>query len=164
MSIVLVRIDNRLIHGQVLESWVPHTHADCIVVASDQAAGNPLQRMLMQASVPSALRVVIGSLEEVAGLLSAGELDSGRVLLLLASAADALELHRRGVAFSELNLGNMHGGEGKARFSCTIALDPSDIADLEALEADGVRIASRCLPSDRAIAWRRLLVGAGDGP
>lgn len=164
MSIVLVRIDNRLIHGQVLESWVPYTQADCIVVASGQAAGNPLQRMLMQASVPSAIRVVIGDLHEVAKLLVAGELDSRRVLLLLASAADALELHHRGVPFAELNLGNMHGGEGKARLSCTIALDPADIADLEALEADGVRIASRCIPSDREIAWRRLLVSAGDGP
>jgi PTS system mannose-specific IIB component len=161
MSIVLVRIDNRLIHGQVLESWVPHTRADCIVVANDQVAGLALQRMLMEAAVPSGIRVVIGTLDEVARLFASGELDSRRTLLLFATAADALALLRRGVAFTELNLGNMHAGEGKARFSCTIALDPRDIADLDAIEAGGVRIVSRCIPTDRETGWRRMLVSGG---
>lgn len=163
MSIVLARIDNRLIHGQVLESWVPHTHADCIVVANDQIAGLVFQRTLLAAAVPSGIRVVIATIEETAGLLSAGELDGRRVLLLFASAADALRAHRLGAGFFMLNLGNMHAGEGKVRFSCTIALDTADIEDLGALEAGGVRIVSQCIPSDPEQNWRRLIRGEGEG-
>lgn len=162
MSIVLARIDNRLIHGQVLESWVPYTHANCIVVANDEAAGLALQRLLMAAAVPRSIRVVIGTIEEVAHLFAAGELEASRVLLLFASSGDALLAYRHGVHFAALNLGNMHGGEGKLRLSCTIALDPADIDNLKSLEEAGVRIVSQCIPSDREQNWRKLTRETGD--
>jgi PTS system mannose-specific IIB component len=162
MSIVLARIDNRLIHGQVLESWVPYTHANCIVVANDEVAGLTFQRTLMEAAVPRGIRVVIGTIEEIASLYAAGELDVSRVLLLFASSADALQAHRHGVHFAALNLGNMHGGAGKMRLSCTIALDPVDIGNLKLLEESGVRIVSQCIPSDREQSWRKLIREAGD--
>jgi mannose/fructose/N-acetylgalactosamine-specific phosphotransferase system component IIB len=157
MSIVLTRIDNRLIHGQVLESWVPFTHADCIVVANDQVAGLPFQRVLMAAAVPRGIRLVIGSLEEVARLFAASELESSRVLLLFSTSADARQALRQGILFTELNLGNMHGGDGKMRFSCTIALDPEDIDNLKEIEEAGVRIVAQCIPSDRERGWRKLV-------
>jgi len=49
MALVFVRIDNRLIHGQVLEAWVPFVRADCIVVANDDIARKPLQKLMMKA-------------------------------------------------------------------------------------------------------------------
>ncbi|WP_432821101.1 PTS system mannose/fructose/N-acetylgalactosamine-transporter subunit IIB [Trichloromonas sp.] len=157
MSIVLARIDNRLIHGQVLESWVPHVNADCIVVANDQAAGNAFQKLLMEAAVPRGIRVIIDTLEGVAELCSTGELIDRKVLLLLASSQDALAIHRRGVGCGKLNLGNMHGGQGKQRVACTIALDPDDVDNLRLLEADGVRVVSQCIPSDREQDWKKLI-------
>ena len=56
MNIVLARIDNRLIHGQVLESWVPTTRANCIIVANDEVAQAVMQKILMQAAVPRGWR------------------------------------------------------------------------------------------------------------
>ena len=55
MSIVLARIDSRLVHGQVLEAWVPYVDADCIVVANDEVAAASFQCMVMQAAVPSSI-------------------------------------------------------------------------------------------------------------
>lgn len=161
MSIVLARIDNRLIHGQVLESWIPFSQADCIVVADDQIAAQPLQRTLLAAAVPSTIRVVIGTLAEVALLFADGSLAARRVLLLFATPEDALAGCRLGIPVVELNLGNLHGGEGKQRFSCTIALDPADIATLTELERCGVKVAARCIPSDNECEWRKLLQGGG---
>lgn len=161
MAIVLARIDNRLIHGQVLESWVPFSQADCIVVANDAVAAQPLQRTLLAAAVPSSLQVVIGTVREVAGRLAGGELGGQRVLLLFATPADALAALRLGVPLSELNLGNLHAGAGKEQFSCTIALDPEDIAVLAELEASGVRVVARCIPSDDACDWGKLRRGGG---
>jgi PTS system mannose-specific IIB component len=162
MSIVLTRIDNRLIHGQVLENWVPYTHADCIVVANDEVAGFAFHRVLMEAAVPRGIRLLIGTIEEVARLFAARELDSSHILLLFASSGDALQAYRQGVPFSVLNLGNMHGGEGKVRLSCTIALDPADIDNLKSLEDAGVRIVSQCIPSDREQSWHKLVREAGN--
>jgi mannose/fructose/N-acetylgalactosamine-specific phosphotransferase system component IIB len=161
MSIVLARIDNRLIHGQVLEAWVPSINADCIVVANNQVAGITFQKVLMEAAVPKRIRVFIGTVEDAAQALASQDLQARRVLLLFANSEDALKAHRLGIDFSYLNLGNMHGGEGKMRLTCTIALDPSDIENLKNLEDLGVRIVSQCIPSDRQQSWRKLIPNKG---
>lgn len=157
MTLVLTRIDNRLIHGQVLEAWVPYTEADCIAVANDEVAGSALNRIMMEACVPRGIRVVIDTVDEVSRMLRNGELAHRRVLLLFGSSADALRGHRLGAGFAELNLGNMHAGKGKVALSCTIALNGSDVEKLQQLEEDGIRIVSRCIPQDGELLWRKLI-------
>lgn len=157
MSLVLTRIDNRLIHGQVLESWVPFLHADCIVVANDEVACSPLKRMMMTASVASRMRVEIGTIEASVALLTTSELENYKILLLFASTSDALRAYRLGLYYPQLNLGNLHAGEGRARLSCTIFIDPEGLADLEQLEQAGVDITARCIPADTERNWRKLV-------
>ncbi|MEJ2526334.1 MAG: PTS sugar transporter subunit IIB, partial [Desulfuromonadales bacterium] len=62
-----------------------------------------------------------------------------------------------GVDYAKLNLGNMHSGEGKDRYSCTIALDQADIDKLQEMEDDGVKIVSQCVPADREQNWHKLM-------
>lgn len=162
MSLVLTRIDNRLIHGQILESWVPFVQADCILVANDGIAGRPLQKMMMQAAVPSRLRVEIGTIVEMTRLLQSGRLDPCRVLLLFSNTRDALRAYQGGLEYQRLNLGNLHADSGKTRMSCTVFLDSANVADLEALEQSGVEIWSRCIPTDMERPWRKMLVGHED--
>lgn len=157
MSLVLTRIDNRLIHGQVLETWVPYVHADCIVVANDEIAGSPLKRMMMESSVPSRMRVEIGTVDEISVLVASGELDSCKILLLFGTTADALRAYRNGLVYSRLNLGNLHAGAGKTRLSCTIFLDSTDLDALQQLESAGVVISARCIPADSERAWRKMI-------
>jgi PTS system mannose-specific IIB component len=161
MSIVLARIDSRLVHGQVLEAWVPYVNADCIVVANDDVAGTSFQRMVMQAAVPSSVKLIIGTLEETANILSSAELLKKRVLLLFASSEDALKARQLGVSFPKLNLGNMHSSVGKDRYTCTIALDQEDIEKLQKVEDQGVTIVSQCVPADREQNWHKLVRSGG---
>jgi len=161
MSIVLARIDSRLVHGQVLEAWVPYVNADCIVVANDVVAGTSFQRMVMQAAVPSSVKLIIGTLEETASILSSAELLKKRVLLLFASSEDALKARQLGVSFPKLNLGNMHSSAGKDRYTCTIALDQEDIDKLQMVEDQGVTIVSQCVPADREQNWHKLVRSGG---
>lgn len=156
MSLVLTRIDNRLIHGQVLEAWVPFVRANCLLVANDEIAANPLKKMMMQASVPSRIRVEIGDVAQSVTLLTSGALDHCRVLLLFGTTEDALRAYRQGLDFQRLNLGNLHAEKGKARLSCTIFLNPADREDLELLDDYGVEITARCIPADSERPWRKL--------
>lgn len=156
MGIVLVRVDNRLIHGQILEAWVPAVRADCIVVANNQLAEIAFQKLLMASAVPKGIKVAIGTIEEMVQVLRSEELDDRRVLLLFANPKDALQAHRFGVPFTELNLGNLHGGKNKKRLSCTVALNDDDIKQLQALEDDGVKVVLQCVPSDRQRLWCKL--------
>lgn len=163
MSIVLTRIDTRLIHGQVLEAWVPYTHANCIVVANNAVSTNPLKKMMMEASVPSRFRVEIDTVEEIVGMFARGEFNDRKTLLLFATTEDALAAYREGLLFSQLNLGNLHAGEGKQRMSCTLFLGTDDIDNLQALEDSGVTIMARCIPADTDRPWHKLIPGRKGG-
>jgi len=157
MNLVLTRIDNRLIHGQVLEAWVPFVKADCILVANDDIALNPLKKMMMQASVPSRMRVEIGRIDEIVTLVNSSDLDRCRTLLLFGTTADAVRAYRQGLLFEKLNLGNLHADKGKARLSCTVFLNPADMDDLELLDQAGVKITARCIPADGERPWRKMI-------
>jgi PTS system mannose-specific IIB component len=159
MTLVLTRIDNRLIHGQVLEAWVPHVLANCIVVANDVLAANSLKKLMMKASVPSRMRVEIASVADAVELLLTSVLDDYRVLLLFGTPADALRAYRLGLNYQQLNLGNLHADAGKARFSCTVFLALEDLDDLKSLEEAGVTITARCVPADTERPWRQLIPG-----
>jgi PTS system mannose-specific IIB component len=161
MSIVLARIDSRLVHGQVLEAWVPYVGADCIVVANNEVAGETFQCMVMQAAIPSSIKLIISRLEEAASILSSAALLKKRVLLLFTNADDALKAHQLGISYTKLNLGNMHSSAGKNRYNCTIALDQQDIETLQQVEAQGITIVSQCVPADREQSWRKLIRSGG---
>ena len=161
MSIVLARIDSRLVHGQVLEAWVPYVNADCIVVANDEVAAASFQCMVMQAAIPSSIKLIIGTLEDAASILNSAELLRKRVLLLFTSSDDALKARQLGVSYAKLNLGNMHSSAGKDRYTCTIALDQEDIEKLQQVEDLGVTIVSQCVPADREQSWHKLVRSGG---
>ena len=158
MNIALARIDNRLIHGQVLEAWVPTIQANCIIVANDDVAQTAMQKILMEAAVPRGIRVIVDTVDAVARIIHLNELGKVRVLLLFATARDALRAIESGVVLRKLNLGNMHAGTGKLQCSCTIFLDPDDVADLQKIEDYGVRVTSQCVPSEREVEWSKMLL------
>ncbi|EAT16716.1 PTS sugar transporter subunit IIB [Desulfuromonas acetoxidans] len=153
MSIVLARVDNRLIHGQVLEAWVPHVQADCLIVVDDVVAQDPFRKQLMVAVVPGELDVEVCSHAEVDQLCSAHLLDSRNVIVLFSTPQDALQAYREGIHFTRLNLGNMHAQEGKRCLSRTLFVGPEDQDDLNALCQLGVMISAQCIPTDRAMRW-----------
>jgi PTS system mannose-specific IIB component len=117
--------------------------------------------MVMQAAIPSSIKLIIGTLEETASILRSADLLKKRVMLLFTSSEDALKALQLGVSYAKLNLGNMHSSAGKDRYTCTIALDQHDIETLQQVEAQGVTIVSQCVPADREQSWHKLIRSGG---
>jgi mannose/fructose/N-acetylgalactosamine-specific phosphotransferase system component IIB len=69
MPIVLVRVDDRLIHGQILEGWLPSTRAQELIVANDSLAQDYLQKMIMQSAIPYSINLIIDSVDGIASFL-----------------------------------------------------------------------------------------------
>lgn len=153
MSVVLARVDNRLIHGQVLEAWIPHVHADYIIVVNDAIANDPFRRQLMLGCVPDYLQVKICSLDELPALSQCHLERRHNLLLLFATPQDALSAYENGLEFTRLNLGNMHLEQGKRCISRTLAVDENDMQILDRFTAMGVQVTAQCVPSDRAQCW-----------
>ena len=140
MPLVLARIDCRLIHGQVVETWVPHTKADTLVVANDDLTENPFLRSVMELAVPPGVRIRFCRLRDTAAVLSEAEQHGERSILLVASAADALTLRKEGVRFDHLNIGNLHFAAGKVMISPSVFFSPEDFEALRWFRAHGVSV------------------------
>ena len=146
---VFARIDDRLIHGQVVEGWVNFLKATCILVADDKVASNPLQRSIMEIAVPQGLRVQIGTVEEISRALRSPDLVKERVILLFSNPSDALRSLVAGVPCEELNVGGMHYLPGKRKLLEVLALDDTDLEALREIMKRGVRVDVQTVPTDR---------------
>ncbi|HEX7127129.1 MAG TPA: PTS sugar transporter subunit IIB [Thermodesulfobacteriota bacterium] len=156
MKIALVRVDSRLIHGQIVEAWVPHTGASVLVVLNDAAAASARTRAVMAMCVPKSITVVVARVADAAAVGARGDLEQQTAIVLVATPRDALAVHEAGLAFSRLNLGNLHYAPGKRQVSTSVSLDDDDREALEALEARGVSIEARAVPRERSRPYHEL--------
>jgi|CXWL01.1.fsa_nt_gi mannose/fructose/N-acetylgalactosamine-specific phosphotransferase system component IIB len=148
MGVTLLRIDDRLIHGQVVEGWVPFLKADLVVVVSDSAAEDEVQSALMKMALPPAVGLVVTRVDEAQEALSSPQISERRALVLVPGPAEALALLEKGLKVDRINVGGLHYTVGKVQLGKALFLDDKDRAALRALAARGVRLEGRSLPND----------------
>jgi PTS system N-acetylgalactosamine-specific IIB component len=147
--IALVRVDNRLLHGQILETWVPKLRIGEVVVADDEAAASELARAAMTLCVPPELPARILPLAQVPW----AELAASRapVLVLVRDVAALAAAHAAGLVPAlapRVNVGNVHFGPGRLPVTPSVFLDAADLSHLRALAAAGFEIEARAIPSE----------------
>lgn len=153
---VFARIDDRLIHGQVVEGWVNFLKATTILVADDKVASNALQRSIMEIAVPQGLKVVIGTVDEICGKLRSPGLEKEQVILLFSNPTDVLRFLQCGVACESVNLGGMHYVPGKRKIMDVLALDDTDLSALREIMRRGVRVDIQTVPTERPQALDKV--------
>jgi mannose/fructose/N-acetylgalactosamine-specific phosphotransferase system component IIB len=155
--VVLARIDDRLIHGQVVEGWVNFLKATCILVADDRVAANPLQRTIMEISVPEGLKVVIGRVEDICAMIRSSSLDAERAILLFSNPTDVLRSLQAGLSCPSINLGGLHFVPGKRKIMDVLAVDDADLESLQEILRQGVRIDIQTVPTEKPQSLERVL-------
>jgi mannose/fructose/N-acetylgalactosamine-specific phosphotransferase system component IIB len=153
MSLVLARIDCRLIHGQVVETWVPHVKANLLIVANDDLAANPVLRSVMELAVPVGIRVRFCRLDELVAAIGEADRAGDRSILLLSNASDAVKARRDGVSFNLLNIGNLHFAEGKVQISPSVFFAPEDFEALRWLRSHGVSVCVKGTPFESGMSF-----------
>jgi PTS system mannose-specific IIB component len=153
MSLVLARIDCRLIHGQVVETWVPHVKANRLIVANDDLAANPVLRSVMELAVPVGIRVRFCRLDEVVAAIAEADRAGDRSILLLSNASDAVKARRDGASFNLLNIGNLHFAEGKVQISPSVFFAPEDFEALRWLRSHGVSVCVKGTPFESGMSF-----------
>ena len=144
----LVRIDNRLIHGQVIEAWLPYTGATTVIVANDELASDILQQEIMSLAIPQTISSVFVSVEKLADTVGEQKGDASDTLVLFSSCSDARRAFDSGFDFGMLNIGNVHYSPGKKQISPSVALSDEDEGCLKHLSRKGVELDFRCVPND----------------
>ena len=146
-----MRVDNRLVHGQILEAWVPFLKASCIVVADDQVASDFFRETVIRMAVPSEVRVVISGVAEFAENNVFQRGCGPSTIVLFSTVSDASTAYRLGFRFDKLNIGNIYHEE--CRLCCTqsVQFNDGDIRDITGLRNAGVQIEFRRVPREKPI-------------
>lgn len=146
------RVDNRLVHGQIIETWLPFTRANCLVVANDELADDVLKQEIMSLAIPSGVTVFFEGLEHLndAYTCQGKHFTKSNMLVLFANCNDALSAYQHGFSFMSLNIGNLHFSPGKKQIAPHVALSREDEKCLRFFTDHGVDLDFRCIPGEAA--------------
>ena len=162
MSIVLFRVDERLIHGQVVVGWGMHLNMDRIAVVDDSLSASSWEQELYCLGVPPAVETIFMTVEEARGDLPAWRNDERRTVVLVRDL-DTLGLLAEGglLQAEDVNLGGIHFAPGRERVLPYIFLSGDERDHLKSIADTGAQISARDLPGSRAVPMKDLLGKAG---
>lgn len=155
MNITVFRIDDRLIHGQIVTAWYSYADATRIVVADDKAASDSFQQSLLKMATPKGVELQVITLEKARELLE--NEDAKKTLLLTRGPVEALEVLKDTDKIKEINVGNMNMKKGKQKVLDNLWVFPEDIEAFKLLSEKGINLEFRTIPNDTSQSVVKLL-------
>jgi mannose/fructose/N-acetylgalactosamine-specific phosphotransferase system component IIB len=146
MPIVLYRVDERLIHGQVVVGWGNSLKFDRVVLVNDQVASNAWERELYLACVPPEIKATILSVDEATEKILQKGFQEERTVVLVDSPADILRLMERGVEIRSLNVGGIHSRRGRRKILPYLFLGEEEVSAFRKIISCGVKCECRDVP------------------
>lgn len=160
MPIVLFRVDERLIHGQVTVGWGGPLHADRIVVVDDDLAASPWEQELYCLGVPPEIEARFLAVAEARRDYAGWQGDARRTIVLVRDVATARRMAEgRLLEGEEVNLGGIHHAAGRTSILPYLHLRPDEKSDLAAIAAEGAKVSARDLPASRRVPLEELTGG-----
>jgi len=148
MKNVFVRIDDRLLHGQVVISWIPYLKADEVVIADDEYANDEFMIELIKSSGPEGVKVHVKTIDKTAAFLS--DDNQSKILVLLRSIEGIKKLIKK-TKISSINIGGVGAAQGRKRYYNSIHLSDDELNILKDIANDNIYVEIRILPKDKAI-------------
>lgn len=156
MSLQLVRIDDRLIHGQVVAVWLRALGARRIAIVDDATAQDEFLREVLTLAAPQGVPVEVLGVAEGAVRLIELAASPESVMVLVRSPRTLLNLRQAGVPIEVVDLGGLGAGPGRRRLHRSISVSPAEMAELRELERLGTRVEIQIVVDDRPIPLRAL--------
>lgn len=156
MGIVLARIDDRLIHGQVMTSWLNYTGANRIVIVDEETANDPFLKMIVTSVAPANIKTEVFGLEEGAeALTSLGATD--QAIVLVKTPHVYVELLKRGVRLERVNIGGMGAKEGRTKLYKNISASDEERGWFKELMSQGIHVSIQIIAEDKSIDVSKLV-------
>lgn len=147
-NILLVRIDNRLVHGQVGVTWTSSLGANLLIVADDAVANDPLQQQIMGMTAETmGIGIRFFSIEHTINIISKASA-AQKIFIVCRTPAEVKRLVAGGVPIKDVNVGNMHFSEGKRALTKKVYVDDADLQALRDIKQQGVNVFIQDTPGD----------------
>lgn len=150
-NILLTRIDNRLVHGQVGVTWTKTIGANLIVVADDTTAEDKtVQSLMAMTAKSSGAGIRFFTIEHTAEIIHKAA-PTQKIFIVCRTPKDVCRLVDLGVELKDVNVGNMHFSDGKRSLSKKVYVDDNDMDDLKYLASKGLNVYIQDVPGDSKI-------------
>jgi PTS system mannose-specific IIB component len=156
VAIEFVRIDDRLLHGQVVTTWIRELNLEQCIVVNEAIAEDTLQRQLLELAAPEGMRVVFFAPEKFARVAAQNPIKR-RTLLLFNNPFDVLQIIKLGVPVPGLNIGGMKNDGTKRQISKAVSVTPAEEQALRDIAAAGTRVVIQMVPRDSAASLEKAL-------
>lgn len=154
MPIVFARVDDRLIHGQIVQAWLPELNVDEIVIPCNTKKGTNVNEGLLRLSLPYEYDLTVLDAKRCVSYLAGSK---RRVFLLLGSLEDLNPLIEDGLQLSSLNIGGMHFKQGAQKLAENVFLDAQDKLVLKILSDLGIDIETRAVPNSQSVSVKEAI-------
>lgn len=144
----LLRVDHRLLHGQVAFSWTSALGVDCILIANDSVLQDEIRKTTLKLSKPNGVKLVIKSIDDSIEAINSGKTDKYNLFIIVESIKDAEKLALSCSAVKNVNLGGTKNTEGKKKISKAIFVTNDDIQSIRNMHENNINVEIRQIPAD----------------
>ena len=148
IKFALVRIDSRLLHGQVATAWTKAVQPTRIIVVSDAVSKDELRKKLIEQAAPPGVKANVVPIAKMIEVAKDPRFGNTKALLLFENPQDVVRAIEGGVDIKEVNVGSMAHSVGKVLVNKVLSMDAKDVEAFETMKKAGVKFDVRKVPND----------------
>lgn len=156
MPINVARIDDRLIHGQVITTWVKNYDIEQVLIINDKVAADKVQQSVLTMSAPPGLKVLVFGVQKFIEIFKKTPIKK-RTMLLFTNSIDVNTLIDNGLEIEKLNVGGMRMQDGRHQLSRAVAVTPEEERAFRNIIAKKLEVEVQMVPKDPIIDLKTLL-------
>lgn len=156
MAIKFARIDDRLIHGQVVTTWVKSYDIEQIIIVNDKVAVDKMQQSVLTMAAPPGIKVIAFGVQQFVDILKKTPIKR-KTMLLFTTCLDVLPLIEDGLVLEKLNVGGMRINDSRRSLSRAVAVTPEEEEAFKKMMEMGLNIEVQMVPKDPIVALKTIL-------
>lgn len=156
-GIIHIRIDDRLIHGQVATLWTNELGATRIMVINDEVANNEIQKTMLRMAAPSNVSTSLITEEKAVNNINNGNYKGQKVLVIVKNPETVVRLMDQGLDIKKINVGNMSTRENTHHIKPSVSITPEEEQAFRVLLDRGVEITAIMVPTDKMVYLKDLI-------
>ncbi|MGQ7898757.1 PTS sugar transporter subunit IIB [Enterococcus faecium] len=154
--IKMVRVDYRLIHGQVAVSWTSSLGVDAILLVSDTLENDPIRKETLLLAKPTNVKLIAKNTQEAIDVIKSGKTDDYKVFIVCETIQSAAKI-AEAFDIKEINLGNVAFSDGKKKLDKAIYVNDEEMNVIRDLVNKGHDVFLQMVPSERKIQAAKLI-------
>lgn len=162
MSIELVRIDDRLIHGQIATTWINDYNIEQVLIVDDNVVQDKMQQSVISVTAPANVKVKVFGVDSFIGIYKKNPIKR-RTMIVLTNSIDAYRLLAGGVQIDYLNVGGMRFLDGRTKIARAVSVTPEEREAFKKIIEMGIDVRIQMIPRDEIVEMKNVIDNTDGG-